>query len=113
MNKKAIVRIIIGTLVITFLILYIAQGTGYYEVKNNSKARLTEDALKRYEQDIKEGKQIDLNSYIEEEKVYTNNITRLTSNVSRGIEKGMNYVIGYLFKEMSKAIKENQTQQTE
>ncbi len=110
MNKKAIVRIIVGTLIITFLILYVAQGTGYYEVKNNSKARLTEDALKRYEQDIKDGKQIDLNNYMEEEKIYTNNITKLTSNVSRGIEKGMNYVMEYLFREMSKAVKENQTE---
>ncbi len=110
MNKKAIIRIIGGTLIITFLILYIAQGTGYYEVKNNSKARLTEEALQRYEQDIKDGKQIDLNNYIEEEKIYTNNITRLTSNISRGIEKGVNYVMEYLFREMSKAVKDTNTE---
>lgn len=107
MKGKTAIRLIVGTLVITFLILYVAQGTGYYEVENSRKTRLTDEALKRYEQDIKNGKQIDLNNYIEEEKVYTNNVTKLTSNVSRGIEKSMNKVMEYIFKEMDKAVKQN------
>ena len=107
MKIKRTVKIILMTLVITFLILYISCSTGYYEVENNKKAKLTDEALKRYEQDLKEGKQIDLNNYIPEDKSYVNNVVKLTSGVSRGIEKSMNTVMKYIFKEMEKAVKEN------
>ncbi len=107
MKYKNVVRIICLTLIITFLIIYLAQATGYYEVKNSNKTKLTNEAIKRYEKDIKEGKNVDVNDYVEEEKVYSNNITKLTSNVSRGIEKSLNYIMNYMFKEMSKAVKES------
>lgn len=107
MKYKNIIRIIGGTVVLTFLILYTAQATGYYEIKNSQRTTLTNEAIKRYEEDLKKGKPVDVNDYIEEEKVYSNKITRITSNVSRGIEKGMNTIMNYLFKQMSKAVDEN------
>ena len=104
MKNKNLIRIIGGTIVLTFLILYTAQATGYYEIKNDK--RTTNEAIKRYEADLKKGKAVDVKDYIQEEKVYSNRITKITSKVSRGIEKGMNSIMNYLFKQMSRAVDE-------
>ena len=45
------------------LVLYFGQATGYYEYKNNQKTTLTEESIKRFEQDIKDGKDINVSNY--------------------------------------------------
>ena len=43
-----------------FIALYIALESGYYDVKMGRKATITEEKLKEFEQDVKDGKNIDL-----------------------------------------------------
>ena len=67
MNK--ILKLLGIILIILFLSLYFSKyNNNYYENKNN----LTDEAIKRYEKDLKEGKNIDPNNYIVQEKNYNN-----------------------------------------
>ena len=81
---KRLIKLIGIILLIFFLALYLSSyNTSYYENKNI----LTEDAIKRFEKDLKEGKKINVNNYIEKEK--TEEFTNYRDNLSR-------LILGYL-----------------
>ena len=72
---KRLIKLIGIILLIFFLALYLSSyNTSYYENKNI----LTEDAIKRFEKDLKEGKKINVNNYIEKEKNYNNKVSTYT-----------------------------------
>ena len=76
---KKIIKPIGIILIILFLSLYLSSyNTSYYENKNI----LTEDAIKRFEKDLKQGKKIDVNNYIEKEKDYNNKVSKTTLKIS-------------------------------
>ena len=104
MNYKRIAQIIMAVLVMLFLGLYISQMTGYYEYTESKKTTLTKSAMERFEQDIKEGKEIKAGNYLEQEKDYNNKASTLGMKVSSLIEKGFNKAMNGLFQEISKAI---------
>lgn len=83
--------IIMIFLFIIFLILYISGEAGYYEYKVHTKTILTEEAVKEFEKDISEGKNVKLENYIKTEKVdYSNPISDTGYNAGLLIEKFMN-----------------------
>ena len=83
-EKASLIGII---LLIFFLALYLSSyNTSYYENKNI----LTEDAIKRFEKDLKEGKKINVNNYIEKEKNYNNKVSTYTLKLSNLIDKCIN-----------------------
>lgn len=90
MNKKNIVSFLGITIFIFFLVVYIGQGTGYYENVNTKKSVLTKEAIKRYEKDIKENKTIKEGKYLEKDKDYKNLYNRLGISISNIIEKIFN-----------------------
>ena len=47
-----------------FMALYIALESGYYDVKMGRKATITEEKLEEFENDVKEGKRVDLKDYL-------------------------------------------------
>ena len=51
-------------LFLSFLVLYFAQAGGYYEDVNNKKASLTEEKIKQFEEDVKNGKKIEVENYV-------------------------------------------------
>ena len=84
---KRLIKLIGVILLIFFLALYLSSyNTSYYENKNI----LTEDAIKRFEKDLKEGKKINVNNYIEKEKNYNNNVSTYTLKLSNLIDKCIN-----------------------
>jgi len=105
MKGKNIFRIIGILLIIFFTTLYIAQGVGYYEYTNSKKTTLTEESIKRYEEDLKNGVEIDANNYLEKEKNYNNNLTKVSRGLSTLVEKGFNGIMNKLFNEIDKAVK--------
>ena len=107
MNYKTAGQLFMMVLVILFLGLYISQMTGYYQYTESKKTTLTEDAIKRFEQDIKDGKQIDAKNYLEEQADYNNALSSLGMKVSRLIEKGFNKAMNGVFNEISKTISNN------
>lgn len=83
---------------ITFLTIYFSQATGYYEYEQYKKKELTEEQIRKFEQDIEEGKEIDIDSYLEPTKNYQNKISNTTLTISNLISdymsKGVEFVFG-------------------
>lgn len=52
-------------LFIAFLALYVSQATGYYEYEQHQKVVLTNEKIKQFEQDVADGKNIDIQDYME------------------------------------------------
>lgn len=62
----------------TFLTLYIAGLSGYYEYELHKKVVLTEDKIAAFESDVNTGKEIDLKDYLSEEEInYSTNISKV------------------------------------
>lgn len=108
MKAKNVARLIIFTLIIFFLALYISQLTGYYHYTESKKTTLTEDAIKRFEQDVKDGKEIKARNYLPAEKHYNNKASSLGMKISGLIEKGFNKTMNSLFNGIDKAINEKE-----
>ena len=62
---------------VTFFALYLSQSTGYFEYRNSKKVALTNKQIEKFEQDIKEGKTVDIENYIEtNNQNYQNTISK-------------------------------------
>ena len=105
MKGKNIARIVIATLSILFVALYFTQTTGYYEFEQRKKTTLTEEQIRQFEQDVAEGKKIDLENYLESgKKNYNNKISSLSLSLSKKIEDLFNSGMEYLFKSIEKTV---------
>lgn len=71
-----------------FLGLYIASISGYYEAQVSNKVALTNEAIKNFEQDVLDGKTVDINTYIQKEnKDYSNKMTDLGDKITESVQK--------------------------
>lgn len=105
MKGKNVARIIIGTLFVLFIALYFTQTTGYYEFEQKKLTTLTEDQIKLFEKDVKEGKKIDIENYLTHgKKSYDNKISSMSLSLSRRIEKTVTSGLEYLFKAVEKVM---------
>lgn len=78
-------------LFVIFLILYICNETGIYENKAHNKMNLTNEALKEFEKDVSDGKDVSLKDYVKNEKIdYSNKVSDLGYNIGKITEKIMN-----------------------
>ena len=96
---KKTIKIIIIVIIIFFFSLYFSRYTNHY-YRNNTT--LTEEAIKKYEKDLKEGKKINSNNYKELEKNYNNNITKIGIKTSQIIEKTFTTSIKFMIKYLEK-----------
>ena len=79
---------ILTILFIIYIGLYIASISGYYESTLSNKVALTDEAIKRFEQDIIDGKEVDVESYIIEEKAdYSNKFSDAGEKLGTSIQK--------------------------
>ncbi len=92
------------TLLILFATLYFTQAAGYFEYTTRRTNTLTEDAITRFEEDIKSGKKIKAKDYIKKENNYHNNLSRLGSGVSSAIESSFQHIMNFIFKEINNAV---------
>lgn len=100
MNKKKNNNIflkILGFLFIIYMALFIANISGYYEGKVKDKVTITEEGIKEFEEKVANNEEIDITSFLSNEKKdYNNNISKLGDNITYGIEsvvfKGMKLV---------------------
>ena len=94
-------RFVMTSLFIIFITLYISQATGYYEYQQHKKKVLTEEKIKQFEEDVKEGKVINVKNYLDDSaKTYHNGISKLglrfSKTVSASAKKGLNKVFKFL-----------------
>ena len=92
-QKKNIWLRILGLLFILYLSLMIAIDAGYYEKIMGEKTIITEEKMKEFERDIKEGKDVELYDYIKEEKDYSNIFTKSGYKISHVVENIMGHGI--------------------
>ncbi len=85
MDKKKN-NVFLKLLIIIFIIylgLFIASQSGYYEKNLNKEVVFTSKAIKQFEKDVEDGKNIDLNSYIKKDnRDYSNSLTKAGDVVS-------------------------------
>lgn len=73
---------------VCFLIIYIALENGYYESKMSEKIAFTETEIRKFEEDIKNKKVVDLNTYnVKEEKNYSNNVSKFGEKFTNSVAK--------------------------
>lgn len=82
---KKIVKILFIIVVVLFLITFINRNN-YYDNSNI----LSNNAIKQFEKDLQEGKNINPTNYIVKKKEYNNNLTRISLKISKIIETTFN-----------------------
>ena len=105
MDRKKIFKVLLFTIILTFIVAYIIEETGYYEYQLQTKTNLTNEAIKQFEQDIKDNKNIDLKDYVVDNNIdYTNNLTKATNKISNDVNKYLKKTIEGFFNVVSKLV---------
>jgi len=74
-------------LLIGFTAIYISEATGYYEFEQHNKKVLTEEKIKQFEQDVANGKNIDINNYVvTNEQNYETKLSKLGNKMSKKVQ---------------------------
>ena len=86
-----------------FLTMFVSNKYGYYEYKKQEQVTLTAEQITQFEEDVKNGKNMDLENYLEKtNKNYQTKFSQLGLNISNSIadtiEKGVNKFFGYISK---------------
>lgn len=106
-KKYNIFKIVFCIFAFIYLILFFSSYTGYYEYNNYKKTRLTNEQIKKFEKDIKDGKELDLKEYLVINKYsYKTKLTTLTIKLSEGISSIVTYGVKSAFKSIASFIDE-------
>lgn len=105
MKKEIIFKFILLCFIICFLVILFAGKTGYYEKKLRDNSILTEEQIKKFEEDLKKGKNVDISNYvINKNKDYTTKLTSDVYSVSLKVEKTIDKIVKFIFNEVGKNI---------
>ena len=77
---------------------------GYYDTLTRNKIILTNEQIEKFEQDIIDGKDVTLDSYVENSKNYSTKIGNVSLNLSNKIENALNKLIKYIFRKISSVV---------
>lgn len=106
-SYKKIFHGFIWILFLGFLVLYFAQAGGYYDDLNNKKSSLTEEKIKQFEQDIKDGKEIKVENYVVDiKKDYNNKISSFGLFTSKTFAKYFKNFMNAVFGGIDKIVSE-------
>lgn len=96
-------KIVMLVLFAVFLTIYISNSYGYFDYQKNQQVILTQEQIKKFEDDIKNGKDVTVEDYLQ--NTYINYQTPLsqaglnTSNFLAGlVKKGVDSVFSYINK---------------
>lgn len=94
-------------LFLAFIVAYSIGESGYYEYRLSNKKNLTDEQIEQFEQDVKDGKDIDITQYLKDNKVdYTNTLSRTTYKVSSKLNKVLKKGIEGIFKYVNKLVED-------
>lgn len=106
MKHTKFIKLSFQLLLFIFLCSYFTNTGGYYEYYLARKRNMTTDQMKQFEKDIEDGKDIDLNSYLENNVVdYSNNLTRKTSEANLKLNDFLKKIIWGAFKILEKLVR--------
>ena len=80
---------ILSILFIIYFALFLMDNLGYYNIATKNKV-LTEEKLKEFELDIKNGENIDIKNYTDDTTNYKNFYSNIGYNLSVGIDNILN-----------------------
>ena len=96
-------KIVILLLFIIFVTLFFASYTGYYDYENRKTKILTEQQMQKFEEDVKNGVNLDLENYIvKPTKDYQSVLSKFGSKTSKTVStivsSSVNYTFDFLIK---------------
>lgn len=103
---KNVFKIIFLVGVLAFLFLYVSYKNGYYIKKKEENTILTEEKIKEYENDLKNGVDVSKKNYITVRNNYDSAYSRILLKLSRTVENGFDKTIKFVFRRISKTINE-------
>lgn len=103
MNHKIFNRILF-ILFILFLVLYFSSNAGVIDYSSKNRKELTEQEIMKFEEDIKNGKTIDISSYNKNSDRYTNTLNKAILKVSTNISGVAKDLVSGLFSQMEKSM---------
>lgn len=104
-KKTKILKLIFIMCFVSYLTFYIAGQTGYYEYNARKKMTFTKEQIEKFEKDVKEGKNIDMEEYLKNtDKNYQNKISKATLSLSENISKITRKGINVIFSKLGNAI---------
>lgn len=107
MNKKKIIKMLFTIFFLAFIVSYIIEKSGYYEYNLQNRTILTNEAMRKFEKDVNEGKDVTLNDYaVPTSKDYTTSLTKETNKISVGINKVLKKGIEGVFKILGNFVRE-------
>lgn len=88
-------------LFIAFSALYLSEATGYYEFEQHKRTTLTEEKIRQFENDVKEGKNIDISNYLEDvDYNYQTKISKtglyISENIGKYVQDGLENTFKFL-----------------
>lgn len=86
----------IGLVLLFFFFFFV--GDIIYKNRLTTKTILTEEQIKKFEEDVKNGVNIDINDYVVKDKDYQNNVTRVNDTISSLINKTFKQIFKYILK---------------
>lgn len=105
MKLNNVFKFVFVILMLVFIFLLVASKSGYYEYELSRENKLTEEAIKRFEADVSEGKSIDITNYIDsKDKNYNNKVSNLGKKVSNTIGNTISKTFDYIFKYLNKQV---------
>ena len=100
-----IFRYIFILLLITYLTLYFSFQAGYQNYENRQKNVLTEEKIKQFEEDVKNGKNIKVEDYLEDTYVdYSNSMSRFGKKVSLKVSSAVKSGIETVFSKLNQIV---------
>ena len=106
MKKNKLFKLFCILTILIFLFCYFIEYSGYYEYNLQNKKNLTEEQIKQFESDIKDGKEIDLNNYLKENTIdYSNSLTKTTTEANLKLNNYLKKLLTGSFDILSRFIK--------
>ena len=106
MKGKRLIKLSVEIILVVFIFFYVICKSGYYEYNLQSKKNMTEEEIKKFERDVKSGKEVDVKNYLNEASTdYSNNLTRTTSTISLNLNRYLIKTINNTINIFSKLIK--------
>lgn len=82
--------------------MYVSVGSNYYEYELHKKVMLTNEDIKKFEDDVKNNKEVDIDNYISSRVDYSNSFSKASTKVSKETKKYIKQGIEGIFNIFSK-----------
>ena len=100
--KNKYLKFLIIIIFIIYISAYYVGTTGYYEYHMQEKTILTNKKIKEFENDIKDNKDIDIKTYLDNKNIdYTNKLSNIIYDMSSSGTQIARKVIKHIFKKLS------------